>query len=99
MSGKLDQSLDDILSSRPRGGRGGRRGSRRAPTAGTKVSTRAPVGGIQKSTKTAKGSAKAAAPNGPAAGTGDSKIIVSNLVSRTTCHYCITQTNPFSLPM
>ena len=81
MSGKLDQSLDDILSSRPRG-RGGRRGGRRVPTAASKVSTRAPVGGIQKNTKTAKSTAKAAAPNGPAAGTGDSKIIVSNLVSQ-----------------
>ena len=83
MSGKLDQSLDDILSSRPRGGRAGRRGGRRAPTAATKVATRAPVGGVQKSTKATKSSAKAAAPNGPAAGAGDSKIIVSNLVSHT----------------
>ena len=49
MSGKLDQSLDDILSSRPRG-RAVRRG-RRAGTAGTKATTRAPAGGIQKNTK------------------------------------------------
>ena len=85
MSGKLDQSLDDILSSRPRGGRAARRG-RRAVTAGTKVATRTPAGGVQKSTKAAKASTKSAAPNGPAAGTGDSKIIVSNLVRYTTTH-------------
>lgn len=98
MSGKLDQSLDDILSSRPRGGRGGRRGGRRAPTAATRASTRAPAGGVQKSTKATKGTAKAAAPNGPAAGTGDSKIIVSNLVCHSSCRYP-TQANTSSLPM
>ena len=78
MSGKLDQSLDDILSSRPRG-RAVRRG-RRAGTAATKATTRAPAGGIQKNTKTGKTNTKATVPSGPAAGTGDSKIIVSNLV-------------------
>ena len=98
MSGKLDQSLDDILSSRPRGGRSGRRGGRRAPTAATRVSTRTPVGGVQKSTKATKGSAKAIAPNGPAAGAGDSKIIVSNLVNYSNCRYP-TQANTSSLPM
>ena len=97
MSGKLDQSLDDILSSRPRGGRAARRG-RRAVTAGTKVSTRAPVGGVQKTTKATKASAKTAAPNGPAAGTGDSKIIVSNLVRHTQPHEPSSQANTFSHP-
>ena len=80
MSGKLDQSLDEILSTRRktagRRGRGGRRAGN-----GTKAVTSAPVGGIQKNTRGAKTApAKAALPSGPAAGSGESKIIVSNLV-------------------
>ena len=79
MSGKLDQSLDDILSTRRKTvGRRGR--GRRVPT-GNRVTTAAPAGGIQKSTRGTKGAAKAGAPKGPAAGNGDTKIIVSNLVS------------------
>ena len=77
MSGKLDSSLDEILSStRQRGGR--RRSQRRA--AGRPATT-APVGGIQKTAKPARGGAsklngaKGAVPH------GDSKVIVSNLVS------------------
>ena len=78
MSGKLDQSLDDILSTRRKAA--GRRGrGRRVPT-GTRVVTAAPSGGIQKNVKNTRGATRAAAPNGPAAGSGDSKIIVSNLV-------------------
>ena len=95
MSGKLDQSLDDILSSRPRGGRAVRRG-RRAGTTGTKVAARAPTGGIQKSTRAAKPATKTTAPNGPAAGTGDSKIIVSNLVRHAETYEPSTQANVFS---
>ena len=80
MSGKLDQSLDEILSTRRktagRRGRGGRRVGN-----GTKTATVAPVGGIQKSARGAKTApAKSAVPSGPAAGTAESKIIVSNLV-------------------
>ena len=80
MSGKLDQSLDEILSTRRktagRRGRGGRRAGN-----GTKAATAAPVGGIQKNTRSAKAApAKRAVPSGPAAGSGESKIIVSNLV-------------------
>ena len=80
MSGKLDQSLDEILSTRRKTaghrGRGGRRVGTRA-----KAVTAAPVGGIQKNTKGAKTApAKSAVPSGPAAGNGESKIIVSNLV-------------------
>ena len=78
MSGKLDQSLDEILSSRRktagRGGRGGRRVGN-----GTKAAAAAPVGGIRKNTRGAK-TAPAKIPSGPAAGSGESKIIVSNLV-------------------
>ena len=80
MSGKLDQSLDEILSTRRkfagRGGRGGRRVGN-----GTKTAVAAPVGGIRKNTRGTKTApAKSAAPSGPAAGNGESKIIVSNLV-------------------
>ena len=47
----------------------------------TKAATVAPVGGIQKNTRGSKtASAKSAVPSGPAAGNGESKIIVSNLV-------------------
>lgn len=80
MSGKLDQSLDDILSTRPKNVRGrARRAVNKA-----RVASAAPVGGIQKNVKATKGTTRAAAPNGPAAGTGDSKIIVSNLVREPT---------------
>ena len=58
-----------------RRGRGGRRGARSARTTAA-----APVGGIKKNSKPARGGLKAAIPSGPAAGNGDSKIIVSNLV-------------------
>ena len=78
MSGKLDQSLDEILSTRrkntARRGRG-----RRAPNA-ARVTSAAPAGGIQKSTK-GKASAKAAPAASSVPAIGDSKIIVSNLVS------------------
>ncbi|MCJ1231304.1 hypothetical protein MMC12_007981 [Toensbergia leucococca] len=77
MSGKLDQSLDEILSSRRQTARRGGRG-RRAPNP-TRTSVAAPVGGIKKNTKVAKGFAKSAVPTGPAAGNGESKVIVSNL--------------------
>ena len=79
MSGKLDQSLDEILSTRRKtAGRRGR-GGRRLGT-GTKATTAAPAGGVQKNTRGAKAAPKSAVPSGPAAGNGESKIIVSNLV-------------------
>jgi len=77
MSGKLDQSLDEILSTQRRTSRGPRRG-RRAPQAGRAVAVAAPVGGVKKATRTAKGAVKAV-PTGPSAGSGNSKIVVSNL--------------------
>ena len=83
MSGKLDQSLDEILSTRPKGGRGRGRG-RRVPNA-TRVTTAAPAGGIQKSTR-AKATAKSAITNGAVPVVGDSKIIVSNLVRQHFQH-------------
>ena len=80
MSGKLDQSLDEILSTRRKtAGRRGR-GGRRTGNA-TKATTAPPVGGIQKSTRATKTvPAKSVVPSGPSAGSGESKIIVSNLV-------------------
>lgn len=70
-AGKLDQSLDEILKTgkTSRRGRGARRSGAGRP---------APVGGVQKTTKQAK-----AAPTAPAAahGSGESKIMISNLVS------------------
>ncbi|MCJ1463426.1 hypothetical protein MMC07_002033 [Pseudocyphellaria aurata] len=77
MSDKLDQSLDEILNSRRQSSRRGR-GGRRAPSS-TKPTVSAPVGGVRKNTKTARGGVRAPVPSGPAAGNGDSKIIVSNL--------------------
>ena len=79
MPGKLDQSLDEILSSRRTSARRGGRGGRRVPNA-TRTSTVAPVGGVKKNTKSIKVSGKSI-PSGPAAGGNtESKIIVSNLV-------------------
>ncbi|KAA6406791.1 MAG: rna recognition motif containing [Lasallia pustulata] len=79
MSGKLDQSLDEILSSRRQSARGRGRGRRAPNPARTNGATVAvPVGGIKKTSKTTRGGAKAAVPSGPAV-SGDSKIIVSNL--------------------
>ncbi|CAD6576518.1 MAG: argininosuccinate synthetase [Alectoria sarmentosa] len=81
MSGKLDQSLDEILSTRRKtAGRRGRAGRRVGN--GTKAATATPAGGIHKNTRGAKTApAKGAVPSGPAAGSGESKIIVGNLPS------------------
>lgn len=78
MSGKLDQSLDQILNTRRSSARRGR-GGRRAPNS-TKIHVAVPVGGIKKNTKPTKGAGRATVPSGPAAGNGESKIIVSNMV-------------------
>lgn len=78
MSEKLDQSLDEILSTRRKSARRGGRVGRRTPNP-TKA-TVAPIGGIKKNTKAARGAVKTGVSNGPPAGSGDSKIIVSNLV-------------------
>ena len=95
MSGKLDQSLDEILSTRRTGTAARGRPRRRGAT-----TRAAPVGGVSKSaakatTKTTgKGNATAAA------GGIDSKIIVSNLVgrplSKNTNDLTLTM---YSLPM
>jgi len=79
MSGKLDQSLDEILSTQRRSAtRGNRRGGRRASHPGRTAAVPAPVGGVKKNVKSAKGAGKAI-PTGPSAGSGESKIVVSNM--------------------
>jgi hypothetical protein len=81
-TGKLDQSLDDILQTRRQSTRRGR-GNRRSG-AGRPAATDAPVGGVHKSTKQTK-QAKVT-PTAPAAASGnsESKIMISNLVRRPT---------------
>ncbi|KAK2628006.1 hypothetical protein QTJ16_002652 [Diplocarpon rosae] len=76
MSGRLDKSLDEIITSqRTTAGRGRtRRGSRRSAPAG-KVATVAPVGGIKKNLKSTRSAVKPV-PTGPS-GTGEGKIMVS----------------------
>jgi THO complex subunit 4 len=78
MPDKLSQSLDQILNERRKatGGRGRPRGRRSA--AGTAPAT-APVGGIKKTTRSEKKPEQKAVPTAPS-GSGEGKIIVSNLV-------------------
>ncbi|KAK0277452.1 RNA-binding RNA annealing protein [Friedmanniomyces endolithicus] len=78
MSGKLDQSLDAIMtdSGAKSGGRGGsRRGPPRRAAVKAKVAPAAPTSGVQKSTRPPRNAPTAPAVVPP----GDSKIIVSNL--------------------
>lgn len=81
MSGKLDQSLDQIMKdAKPTGGRRGRTGRLPARKAAVKSKTAttaviAPSGGVQKKTKAAKPTKAAAT----VPMTGESKISVSNL--------------------
>ncbi|KAI9658209.1 MAG: hypothetical protein M1829_006813 [Trizodia sp. TS-e1964] len=80
MSGKLDQSLDEILGAQRRTARQPGRGHR--VSAGGKSSTtraKAPVGGIKKTTRASQAGGKGNVPTGPASGSGESKVIVSNL--------------------
>jgi THO complex subunit 4 len=78
MSGKLDQSLDEILSTQRKAG--GRRGRNPARRASGRIATTAPVGGVQKNSKKPQAAAKQA-PAKASGGPGDSKVVVSNLVS------------------
>ncbi|KAK0635140.1 hypothetical protein B0T17DRAFT_515445 [Bombardia bombarda] len=75
-SGKLDQSLDEILSTQRRAAKGRGRNPRRV--SGGKPTTAAPAGGIQKSQKPARNAAKPTAAKGTGL-VGESKIVVSNL--------------------
>ena len=85
MSGKLDQSLDQIMEDgKPAGGRRGRQPrSRPVRRTGTRATAPAPTGGVQKNTKAAK-AAPTPAVNGTSKTTGSSKIIVSNLPEDVT---------------
>ncbi|KAI3327766.1 RNA recognition domain-containing protein [Xylariaceae sp. AK1471] len=76
MSGKLDQSLDEILSTQRRAV-GRRRGTQRR-SAGRPAAT-APVGGVQKTSKQPRNAATKQAPAKNAGGNGESKVVVSNL--------------------
>ncbi|CAK7564132.1 MAG: RNA-binding RNA annealing protein [Sporothrix epigloea] len=77
MSSKLDQSLDDILSSQRKSGNNRRRSTRRS----SGPAKPAPAGGIQKSTKPTRGNSNNnKTPSQPPRGVvGESKIVVSNL--------------------
>ncbi|OTB03398.1 hypothetical protein M426DRAFT_12549 [Hypoxylon sp. CI-4A] len=75
MSGKLDQSLDEILSTQRRAGGARRRNPRRS--AG-RTATAAPVGGVQKTSKPRAAVGKQI-PAKAAGGNGESKVVVSNL--------------------
>lgn len=81
MSGKLDKSLDELLTSRRAAG-ARRRPQRRA--SGRNPAPTAPVGGVQKSSKIARTAATKQAGGKGAPLTGDSKIIVSNLPKDVT---------------
>ncbi|KKY14920.1 putative rna annealing protein [Phaeomoniella chlamydospora] len=81
MSGKLDQSLDEILSTRRQANRKvARRGAKPGKATGT---TPAPAGGIKKTVKHAKSATKAV-PSAPAPGPKESKIVVSGLPTDVT---------------
>ncbi|CAK7217273.1 RNA-binding RNA annealing protein [Sporothrix bragantina] len=76
MSSKLDQSLDDILSSQRKSGNNRRRSTRRS----SGPAKPAPAGGVQKSTKPARGNNNNKNSSQPPRGAvGESKIVVSNL--------------------
>ena len=79
MSGKLDQSLDEIVSTHRRGGSNRGRRVRTTRQGGAKPAA-APVGGVKKTTRPVKGATKGV-PTGPSGGVGESKILVSGLVS------------------
>ncbi|KAI0137228.1 hypothetical protein BJ170DRAFT_49234 [Xylariales sp. AK1849] len=78
MSGKLDQSLDEIVSTQRKAG--GRRGGRTNPrrSAGRPTTT-APVGGVHKNSKKPQAAASKQAPAKAFGGNGDGKVVVSNL--------------------
>ena len=78
MSGKLDQSLDEILSTQRRAAGGRRRSQRRSSGRPT---TAAPVGGVQKNSRQTRATATKQAPAKAVTGHGESKVVVSNLVS------------------
>lgn len=78
MSGKLDQGLDEIISTQRRAV-GGRRQNQRRSTGGRPATT-APIGGVKKTTKQPKGPATKQGAAKATGANGDSKVVVSNLV-------------------
>lgn len=79
MSGKLDQSLEEISTAHKRSAR---RNPRRS--AGRPAAIPAPVGGIRKNPKGARGAGAKATPAKAISVNSESKIIVSNLVSASS---------------
>jgi THO complex subunit 4 len=77
-SGKLDQPLDEIISTQRRAVAGGRRSQRRSTGRPTPT---APVGGVQKTSRQPRNAAAKQVPAKAAGGNGESKVVVSNLVS------------------
>lgn len=82
-SGKLDQSLDEILSTQRRANTQ-RRGTRRT-SAGNRPAPVAPAGGVRKTTRNV---AKPTPAKGSSGVVGESKIVVSNLVSYSPNLFC-----------
>ncbi|KAI0161556.1 RNA recognition domain-containing protein [Xylariaceae sp. FL1272] len=77
MSGKLDQSLDAIISTQRRGTPAGRR--RNPRRAAGRPTTTAPVGGVQKTSKQPRNAGAKQAPAKAPRGNVESKVVVSNL--------------------
>jgi THO complex subunit 4 len=84
MSGKLDQSLDQIMkdTGKPASSRGRRPRVPRTAKSKAKAAIRAPTGGVQKNRTETRAPTAASALTSKA--TGDSKIIVSNLPEDVT---------------
>ena len=81
MSDKLNQSLDEILSTQRRNAT--KRRSTRRTAVGNRPAPTAPAGGIQKKPQTARNANKPIPAKGSGL-TGESKIMVSNLVSSSS---------------
>lgn len=79
MSGKLDQSLEEITSTTRRASAGRRKTQRRSAVRAKAAI--APSAGVKKTTKAVRKTGAKAAPASTAPVKGDSKVIVSNLVS------------------
>ena len=80
MAGKLDQSLDEILSTHRRTANRPSHGRRHKGNKDSTAPATSPVGGVKKATKASTRGGRASVPTGPSAGSVDGKIIVSNLV-------------------
>jgi THO complex subunit 4 len=93
MSGKLDQSLDEILQKEKMQRRSMNRPGRRAPKRSAPVP---PAGGIKKSSKGARNTAKPTPAKG-AGLTGESKIMVSNLVCQSFDAHSCRRPSPLTL--